>query len=319
LASEKELGGNIPPPPGDSPAHIFRWYESMSVWWRQFMDANASAREDGSDDSTGAGSGSGGGSGGGGGSDDGGPDSFPTPIVAGDKALSEMMSAPLFLSLDGTYKSVPGATGLDPTFGVLEEEFSRLGAAGDYGEKGWTATGTVAISAAPDRAGSLDFTSGAIAGDATYATCLGVNLAHTTIDEFRWVFKVDPITSAEVYVGMGVDDAIDFLGADAIGFYYVSSGSTNIFAYCRGSSTNTAVDTGVALQADKFTDVRASRQSDGSWRFFINDAYVATVSTNIPTVELYPMFRVQTNAAAAKVFTAEYFGIRMIPGVRYET
>jgi hypothetical protein len=84
------------------------------------------------------------------------------------------------------------------------------------------------------------------------------------------------------------DYAFGSIGPEAIQFEYdlAAAGNHNWRARTRSSSTNTFTDTGVAVVVNTPFRLAISYDSTSQVRFFINDALVATHTTNIPNASV---------------------------------
>lgn len=72
--------------------------------------------------------------------------------------------------------------------------------------------------------------------------------------------------------------------ANGIYFYYKASASLNWFAYTRGASTSSSLDTGIAVAANTWYKLRIVVNAAGTnVNFFINNTYVGNLTTNITT------------------------------------
>ena len=85
---------------------------------------------------------------------------------------------------------------------------------------------------------------------------------------------------------------------------------TNWFVVTRASSTETRVDSGVAISTGWFT-FRIVRTNSASVAFYINGTLVSTSTTNIPSAGLTIGAQIVNSAAADKSFDLDYAEVTM--------
>lgn len=125
--------------------------------------------------------------------------------------------------------------------------------------------------------------------------------------EFTFVLT-DPISDAtneyRVVAGNSFFFAGSGVGTDAIYFLYdrAAYSSHNLRAITRAASTSTTTDTGVAVTSGARINLRILYDSASQVRFYVNDALVATHTTNIPgsTIGGAPRFAIQKLAGTSQ-------------------
>jgi hypothetical protein len=192
-------------------------------------------------------------------------------------------------------------------------------ASGVIGELGWRSSGTTSASANNGESGA-SITTTASSGNTGYVY-LATNVVHLSpLYKFTAILRCNPGELVQNKLKCGFPDGAglgdgDKIDVNGIYFHATNIGSAaNWFAVSRSASVETSIDTGIAVGTTtaSFKIVRRTTSQDGvnDIRFYINDSLVATITTNIPSTELYPGFVVETSEAVAKSITARYFYIR---------
>ncbi len=101
-----------------------------------------------------------------------------------------------------------------------------------------------------------------------------------------WMYVEALATAAEEFhFHWGYTGADAFNGVSSVGIYFMYDRlnlGSNWFAVTRSASVSTSTDTGVAVAAGTMAHFEIEVVSGSKVRFFINDALVATNTTNIP-------------------------------------
>lgn len=157
--------------------------------------------------------------------------------------------------------------------------------------------GISAIESTPieDSYGALSVSTGASSNTtskAVYQSSNSVNKIKAGISELTIEWRVRfPILSdatglLQYIARAGIQDS-SALGdpTNGIYFYYKASVSPKWWAYTRGASTNSSFDTGIIIAANTWYKLKIVINAAGTnVNFFINDAYVGNLTTNITTV-----------------------------------
>ena len=207
---------------------------------------------------------------------------------------------------------------------TLVDEFMSAG-----GELGWDVGGVGSPTLTRKTSGSLVASMGtstlstsAASSDTAYIRS-GI-LAATYIERMVWLLDIPTITSVSLEFGAGLDVTAASLGNAALSFRFDPSVSANWRTVTRNSATETVVDSGIAVVANKQVKFEIIQASVGaSIKFLINGVLVATHTTNIPTAGagwLSFGARLQTNTTAARTANFDRFEAEVNFGsaARYE-
>lgn len=191
---------------------------------------------------------------------------------------------------------------------------------GSIGELGWyyTAVGTPAVSVGTPAGyhyGIVRLGTGALINNNTRLHP-GV-FAYTNQIYFNSIVYADfiiriptAITTMIARIGFGQDVSNSVFGNYSAYFEYDSSLSANWKAYNRATPNTTGpTDTGVVVTVNNWYVLRIRRNPiNGYIEFYINEALVATHSTNLPSGNaLSPGFYVETLAASARNLDVDYY------------
>lgn len=95
--------------------------------------------------------------------------------------------------------------------------------------------------------------------------------------------------------------------ANAVMFQYDRLNSTNWRCITVAASSQTTTDSGVAVVAGSWIKLKILANTTSA-RFYINGSLVATNSTNLPTVNIVPGFKIQKSAGTtSRDFSIDYF------------
>lgn len=128
-----------------------------------------------------------------------------------------------------------------------------------------------------------------------------ISIGPILASQFRshvFVASMPTITTSAMLLGLADTVAA---ATNGIYFYYDSTLSANIRAYCYSGGSATIVDTGVAMVAGAWNLYEIRQENIATIQFYIDRALVATISTTVPgPVDLNTLIYVQTLAAAAR-------------------
>lgn len=218
---------------------------------------------------------------------------------------------------------------LPDTFDITDEFVSDgLVTAGNISQLGWTftANGTQALSFLTGTAlhpGQLSVGSGATSGNdtrihlGTSATAALMALP-TSISRMRVLMQISSVVSTMRFkFGLGTDIsdvASDTFGTDGVWWEFNSNDSNKWQTETRASSTTTTnTDTGADVATATWYQIEMVRLQNGNWQFAKNGALLFTHSTNLPSAACNVGFVVETNAAAARTFLLDFFGLNFAP------
>lgn len=163
----------------------------------------------------------------------------------------------------------------------------------------------------PSNGAVISFASGAVAGNRAR---LNVGLNNTDLlGTLDYDFTLRGIASSAVnndlFIGAfsGLPTAASPPVEPANGVYFRLkgvAGTEHYFAVARAGGVETAVDTGLQRTSGDFVDFRIEH-ADGRLRYFMDGVLVATITTNIPTVNLFTGFVTVTREAVAKTIFAD--------------
>jgi hypothetical protein len=95
------------------------------------------------------------------------------------------------------------------------------------------------------------------------------------------------------------------------GIYFEKlAADTNWFRVTRNASTETRTDTGVAASTS-YLKLRIRRVDGSNVGFTVNAGSEVNQSANVPTTSLFPFLQIVNAAAVAKLFTINYFELRL--------
>jgi hypothetical protein len=119
--------------------------------------------------------------------------------------------------------------------------------------------------------------------------------------------------AAALTVRVGLGDTTG-IGDEANGVYFeyagTAAGTINWSLKTASASTRTTTGSGIAVTAGQWYKLSAVVNAGGtSVGFYVDDAFIANISTNIPTTALAPTLRIIAGAAsvAAKSVDIDYY------------
>lgn len=190
----------------------------------------------------------------------------------------------------------------------MQEEFlSGTNANQTLGSHGWTTTGTItAGTSAANRYGVMRFDTGASSGTTSKLTLLATaSIDPANFASVLWIAKLNNNdANTNIRIGAGNNLSND-PPADGI-YFEKDDADTNWFCVTRASSSQTRVDSGVAVNTsyNKFEFNRVGSAAT----FKINGASVCGAMTaTMPTALMTPGMSINNSAAAAKTFDVDYF------------
>ena len=232
----------------------------------------------------------------------------------------------------------------DPTYALIKDEFVG-GRVAPLGELGWDSTNAGAgtcssltpIAAVASHPGLFRARTTTSSGDGCSTSLASTNYSGAGITQihnlgssssttgwefiFIWATDAAAVTTTAYFIGLGTT-ANSFLGGTgSIGIRSDTSATacgsgadstTNWVFHARSSSTNTCTDSGVAVAANTWYKLRITSTTLGTVNYELSTnggAYTSpvSISTNVPTVDLFPMFQVVTRTTAARDLTIDYF------------
>jgi hypothetical protein len=128
---------------------------------------------------------------------------------------------------------------------------------------------------------------------------------------FKTRVKVSDADQSDLFIGLCVTDTTPLAATDRIGFQS-DDGDANIDALSEKDSTETNTDTGSDLADDTYVELGFYYDGAGSVTYFVNDALVATHTSNLPDDERMCLtIHLQNGEAAAKTASIDYVSILM--------
>lgn len=190
----------------------------------------------------------------------------------------------------------------------VQDDFAGGGTTdGAVGTLGWGLAGTYAASTGTaNNPGQGKLSTGAVSGTIGRLNLFG-GLPFIMSNEFdlTWIFKMDS-NDANTTVRFGIANTFNS-NPGANGVYLEKlDADTNWFAVTRASSTDTRVDTGIAVQTTSFVTLRITRVGVTAF-FYLNGALVATQTATLPTAVGGPGCHIVNSAAANKSMVLDYF------------
>lgn len=160
--------------------------------------------------------------------------------------------------------------------------------AGEVGDNGWIATGTVAyIAGEANHPGIIRMTTAATNGTAQYlhpATVTTIPWLVTDISEARVVFRIGAVTAVSFSCGFMTDHSnTGSGGGESIRLNFDSSASANFRTITKNSGGTTTTGTSTAAAANTWYLARYVRNGSGNWEFYLNGTLLNTHTTNLAT------------------------------------
>lgn len=199
--------------------------------------------------------------------------------------------------------------------------------AGGAGNNGWTVSSSGAGAGTSSNAGLVAPLRPGVIQSATGTTTTGRSAVHLGTNTVRippapnnWVDIELAValsatnTANDQFVsrfGLGNNHAVDGEHSEAIMFRY-STVSTNWQCVTISGSSATVAATSVPVVPSFWYRLRIFANSTVA-RFWINDSFVASIATNIPTAALAPGAKIQkTLGGANRIHALDYFSLRFI-------
>jgi hypothetical protein len=221
---------------------------------------------------------------------------------------------------DGS-KQTTAATGFDPTTTVelMEDFVGGVISSGQVGMLGWsftysTSLGIGGVTNTAGRSGVISIGNApSISPDVNilYLKGTGGDIIVGAQANLTGIIsaKNGQVADANAAFRIGYTNNINSIGDPPAGIYFRATGLGNWFAVCRNANTETAVNTGVA-QSTTFKQFKIAVNAAGtSVTFSIDGTVVATITTNIPTVPIFPVLQVEDSVGVSTRFTldVDYF------------
>lgn len=177
---------------------------------------------------------------------------------------------------------------------------------GAIGSLGWSASGTVAVTAITGRPGALNLSTGAVSGTVARLSLIGSTSPFIPTLNHAVLFALRLNNNdANTTVRVGVTDNWT-LNPAANGIYLEKlDADTNWFCVQRSASVQTRTDSGVAVTTN--VDTFAYNRNSSGVQFSINNVAVCGLQTlNIPTTGVGSGFMIINSAAASKSLDVDY-------------
>jgi hypothetical protein len=154
-------------------------------------------------------------------------------------------------------------------------------------DTGAAASNQLVLYMARDLTGSVAVTEGVI------------NFSDVVVADFYVL--IDTITNVSVVVGLAQDISATSLGTDGVVFTFAPTDNASWMCRSRAASTNaTPVDSAVDAAADVWYKLTIWRVSSSLVNYYIDNVFVGSISTNIPTGAVCPGVSVTTTTAALR-------------------
>ena len=124
---------------------------------------------------------------------------------------------------------------------------------------------------------------------------------------YTFMIRVPTITSVSVRMGIAATSAHDTMGGTNShwGFLFDPATSANWICSNADGTTQVTTTSSIAVTANQWYKMKIAKQG-GNFHFYIDNAFIATHSTNAPTGASNIAVAVQTNTAAARTVDVDY-------------
>jgi hypothetical protein len=224
----------------------------------------------------------------------------------------------------GEWIHVSGTAGYGPQQQFFDDFLSANTATANIGQLGWVLQGTGATTAyqagSTDRTGVVRFSTNN-ANNANMSMNLGTTLGLTpgasrlTYETYVSVPTLGDAGTGAFTLRVGLQTSTG-TGDSANGIYFeyagTAAGTINWSCKTASASTRTTVNSGVAVNAGQWYKLTfVVNQSGTSVGFYIDNVFITSITTNIPTVAVAPAFRIVTGATnvANKSADVDYMNI----------
>lgn len=194
----------------------------------------------------------------------------------------------------------------------LQDEFFGSDTSVSIGSLGWSVNGgsTSNAAATSTRIGLLNRQTGAAIVNAYLFLYSTTSQAYSPAfaTDMTWIFRPNTVDANTEYRLGGFSGIVSNPPADGIYIEKVAA-DTNWFCVARNANVQTRVDSGIAVTASTFYNLRHIRNSTGV-QYQINGVSVCgTISTNLPTANISPDAMIASTAAANKTMDIDYFQV----------
>lgn len=178
------------------------------------------------------------------------------------------------------------------------------------------------VAGASSHPGVLSISTGSVSGDDTRLH-LGVSptsdlsTVPTDVARMRAIINfTTPVSAMRFKFGIGRDISdvtSDAFGTSGAWFEFNSTDSANWQTETRDlSTTQTNTDTQAVVQGSWY-QLDIVRIPNGNWQFIKNGVLLFTHDQNQPTFNVLPGFVIESNSAAARAFSLDFFGMNFAP------
>lgn len=205
---------------------------------------------------------------------------------------------------------------------ILQDDFltGQTGGTTGIGTIGWNATNAVSVVAnTAGHPGSIllvtTATSGNLGGIYSRTGKSNGVIDASNIQSFIAVVQMSSsaATPFKARIGFCSDVSVQSAGSAAVLFVTDSTLAhpTHWYCRCRNSAVSVDTDSGIIASASNWYQLEARRNPTTStnWDFFINNSYVTTVSSSLPTGQLVWGATLETNENVAKQMIVDYMAM----------